>query len=100
MWYNQFFLECLDAHLSMPMYNYMHGFPILTPGQGRLFIAQLLCPIQIFDANVGWYREDWKDRFLTCFTGAQFMNLEGPDAATVQRKVDEVSVHLGKRVEE
>ena len=28
------------------------------------------------------------------------LNLEGPDAATVQRKVDEVSVHLGKRVEE
>ena len=83
-WYNSFLMGCRDGNLSHELYNFIHGFPTLTPGsfidgdEPRTCCSSPHCREHLeYDAHLGWYRRDWKDKFLQGWCGSELMQLVG-----------------------
>ena len=92
-WYNLFLMGCRDGNLSCGLYNFVHGFPTLTPGSfiyggepATSCLSDKCCKHLEEDPLLGWYRRDWKTKFLQGYSGVELMRLAGDDGDCEQCK--------------
>ena len=92
-WYNLFLMGCRDGNLSRAVYNFIHGFPTLTPGSfvhggepATSSLSDKCCKHLEEDPLLGWYRRDWRTKLLQGYSGVELMRLAGDDGDCEQCK--------------